>query len=132
MVVYSNFESFLPSVYKFGMVYILLYRCFCICSNWTQFHTELIFLKGIFQKNGYPKNFIDKCFKKFLNNVHLVKENVPTVEKKCLRLVLPYLGIISWQTRTKLQQALKGANKAFPFFSLQRPYTQRPYIWCCL
>ena len=84
--VYSNFESFLPSVYKFGMVYTLVYRCFRICSNWTQFHTELIFLKGIFQKNGYPKNFIDKCFKKFLNNVHLVKENVPTVEKKVFAL----------------------------------------------
>ena len=92
--VYSNFESFLPSVYKFGMVYTLVYRCFRISSNWTQFHTELTFLKGIFRKNGYPENFIDKCFKKFLNNVHLVKENVPTVEKKRLLLVLPYLGII--------------------------------------
>ena len=90
------------------MVYTLVYRCFRICSNWTQFHTESIFLKGIFRKNGYPENFIDKCFKKFLNNVHLFKENVPTVEIKCLLLVLPYLGIISLQTGTKLQQALKG------------------------
>ena len=40
--VFSNFESFLPSIYKFGMVYTLVYRCFRICSNWTQFHTELI------------------------------------------------------------------------------------------
>ena len=81
---YSNFESFLPSVYKFGIVYTLVYRCFCICSNWTQLHNELIFLKGIFRKNGYPENFIDKCFKKFLNNVHLLNENVPTAEKKRL------------------------------------------------
>ena len=44
----------------------------------------------------------------FLINIHLVKENVPTVKKKRLLLVLPYLGIISLQTRTKLQQALKG------------------------
>ena len=71
--VYSNFESFLRWVYIFGMVYTLVYRCFCICSNWTQFHSELILLKGIFQKNAYPKHFIDKCFKKFLNNVHPVK-----------------------------------------------------------
>ena len=106
--VYSTFESFLHSVYKFGMVYTLFYRCFRICSNWTQFHTELIFLKEILQKNGYLKNFIDKFLKKFLNNVHLVKENVPTVEKKCLLLVLAYLGIKYLQTRTKLQQALKG------------------------
>ena len=90
------------------MVYTLVYRCFCISSNWTQFYTELTFLNGIFRKNGYPENFIDKCFKNFLNNVHLVKENVPTVEKKHSLLVLPYLGIISLQTRTKLRQALKG------------------------
>ena len=90
------------------MVYTLVYRCFRISSNWTQFHTELTFLKGIFRKNDYPENFIDNCFKKFLNNVHLVKEKIPTVEKKRLLLVLPYLGIISLQTRTKLQQALKG------------------------
>ena len=44
----------------------------------------------------------------FLNNIHLVKEKVSTVEKKCLRQVLPYLGIMSLQTRTKLQQALKS------------------------
>ena len=79
--VYSNFESSLPSVYKFGMVYTLVYRCFCICSNSTQFHTELTFLKGVFCMNGYPENFIDTCFKKFLNNIHLIKENLPTVEK---------------------------------------------------
>ena len=63
--VYTNYESFLPAVCKLGMVYTLVYRCFCICSNWTQFHTELTFLKGIFQKNGYPSNFIDKCLKSF-------------------------------------------------------------------
>ena len=45
--IYSNFESFSSSVYEFGMVYTLVYRCFRICSNWTQFHTELTFLKGI-------------------------------------------------------------------------------------
>ena len=61
------------------MIYIL---CFRICSNWKQFHTELIFPKGMFQKNGYPENFFDKCFKRFLKNIHLAKENVPTVKKK--------------------------------------------------
>ena len=78
---YSKFESFLPSVCKCGIVYALVCRYFCISSNWTRFHNKLIFLKRIFQKHGYPKKFIDKCFKKFLNNVHLVMENVPTVEK---------------------------------------------------
>ena len=91
------------------MVYTLVYRCFRICSNWTQFHTELTFLTGIFQENGYPTNLIDKSFKNFLSNIHLVKGNAPTVKKKKrLLLVLPYLGKISLQIRTKIQQALKG------------------------
>ena len=102
--VYSNFERFLPSVYKFGMLYTLVYRCLCICSEWKKFHSELTLLKKISCKNGYP----EKCFKKFLDDIHLVKEKVPTVEKKCLLLVLQYLGVISLETRTKLQQAIKG------------------------
>ena len=64
----------------------------------------------IFCKNGYPENFIDKCFKKFLDNIHLVREKVPTVERKRLLLVLPCLGVISLQTRTELQQAIKGIS----------------------
>ena len=41
-------------------------------------------------------------------SILLKKTYLPTVEKKRLLLVLPYLGIISLQTRNKLQQALKG------------------------
>ena len=47
-VVYTHFESFLPTVYKFGMVYTLAYRCFKICSDWTKFQEELSFLKYVF------------------------------------------------------------------------------------
>ena len=31
--VYSHFESFLSTIYKFGMVYTLAYRCLKICSD---------------------------------------------------------------------------------------------------
>ena len=105
---YSNFESFLLFVYKFGMIYTLVYRCFGICSDWRKYHAELTFLKTIFRKNGYPENFIDKYFKKFLDNINLVQEKVPTMERNCLLLVLPYSRIVSLQTRIKLQQAIKG------------------------
>ena len=49
--------TFLPSIYKFGMIYTLVYRSFCICLEWTKFHAELAFLKMISHKNGYPENF---------------------------------------------------------------------------
>ena len=57
--VYSNFERFLTLVYKFDMVYTLVYRCFCIFLKWTQLHTESTFLEGIFQENVYVENCID-------------------------------------------------------------------------
>ena len=66
--VYTHFFSFLPTTYKFSMIYTLVFRCFSICSNWTNFHNELAFLKDIFLENGYPISFIDKCFKHFWTN----------------------------------------------------------------
>ena len=45
-------------------------------------------------------NFVEKYFKNFLDNIPLVKVNVPTVEKKRLFQTLPHLGVTSLQTRT--------------------------------
>ena len=104
--VYTHFDSFLPSTYKFRTVYTLLYRCFLICSSWTKLHNELVCLKETLLKNGYPEDFINKFFKKFMENIHVVKETTLTVEKKPLVLVLPYLG--SLETRTKLKKSLKN------------------------
>ena len=105
--VYTHFDSFLPSTYKFGTVYTFAYRCLRICSSWTKLHNELIFLKEIFLKNVYPEDFKNKCFKKFVDDIHVVKEATLTVEKKILVLFLPYVGSISLQTRAKLKKSLK-------------------------
>ena len=40
-----------------------------------------------------------------------VKEKVPKVKKEPLRLVLPYLGTLSLQTKTKLQKSIKRVLK---------------------
>ena len=53
------------------------------------------------------KEFNDRCFKLFLKRIHILKEKVPTVEKRSLRLVLPYLGTTSLQTRTNLHKLIK-------------------------
>ena len=79
---YTHFERFLPSTHKFGMLYTLVYRCFTLCSDWSKFHKELVTLKEIFQRNGYPKSFIGKCFKKFLDRLDIIKPTSATVEKK--------------------------------------------------
>ena len=61
-----------------------------------------------FHKNGYSEDFINKCFKKFIDNIHIVKETILTIEKKPLFLVLPYLGSIYLQFRTKLNKSLEN------------------------
>ena len=103
----THFDSFLPSTYKIGMIYTLVFRYFRICSDWNKFHKEIIFLKDIFLKNGYPTSFIDKCFETFLDQLFIKKPHVLTVEKKTLTLVLPFLRNLSLQTKTKLQNVLK-------------------------
>ena len=95
--IYAHFDSFLPSSNKIGS----LYRCFWICSDWTKFHLELVKLIDVFKSNGYPESFINNCLKVFLDNKNRIQENVITVPKKTLFLVLPYLGPLPLQTRTK-------------------------------
>ena len=43
-----------------------------------------------------------------MGNIYVVKETTLTIEKKSLVLVLPCLGSISLQTRTKLKKSLKN------------------------
>ena len=77
--VYTHFDSFLPDTYTIGMIYTLVNRYFQIWSSWSMFHQQLILLREILQKNGYPENFIDRCFKLFLNNSY------PQIKSSCSR-----------------------------------------------
>ena len=65
--VYTNFTSFLPLEYKFGLIYTLLFRCFTLVSDLSKFHLEVENLKGFLLKNGYTANFVDTCIRKFLD-----------------------------------------------------------------
>ena len=122
--VYTHFDSFLSPVYKVGMIYTLVYRCFKICSNWTKFNEERNFLKHVFLKNGSPLPFIDKYFKMVINKLVIKRPQVTTVEKKTLLLSLPYLGNISLQTRTKLSQSFKGILNCFKLQTVFKSQTK--------
>ena len=62
----------------------------------------------VFKSNGYSKNFVNNCFKTFLDNKERIQEKAITVPKEPFFLVLPYLGTLSLQTRTKLRKSLKS------------------------
>ena len=93
--VYTSFSSFIPLEHKFGLVYTLLHRCFCLVSDISKFHFETEKLKEILLANGYSNKFIDKCISKFMNKLYIKKPVTLTVPKKQLYLVLPYMGKMS-------------------------------------
>ena len=114
--VYTNFHSFIPETYKTGLIKSLLFRCFNLCSDFVKFHHEINKLKGILYKNSYPRDFVDRCIKEFLDRVLTRKIVVSTVPKKDLMIVLTYLGKLSLQIRTRINRVMR--NK-FPHCNLR-------------
>ena len=108
---YSNFASFMPEKYKVSLLLTLLFRGFTLCTDWNKFYSELKTLKSIMGKNGFPRHFVDKCIKLFLDKMSTPKRTVLTVEKRILRICLPFLGRESLRLRGNL---LKLAKTYFP------------------
>ena len=52
--VYTNFISFIPLDYEFGLVHSLLNRYFHLCSDFLKFHHEVDKLKKIMSKKACP------------------------------------------------------------------------------
>ena len=75
------------------------------------FHIEVEPLRSIFKCNNYPVNIIDQSMKKVLDKLHILKQIVPTVPKKELLVVLPYLGTFSLNLRKHLY---KSVSKSLP------------------
>ena len=103
--VYTNFNSFIPETYKTRLIE---FRCLYLCSDFLKFHHEINILKSILYKNSYPRDFVDKCVKKFLERVLTQKVVVSTVPKKDLMVVLPNLGKLSLQIRTRINRVIKN------------------------
>ena len=72
--VFTNFDSFIPLSYKTGLIWLLLYRAFSLCSSFELFHQEILKLKDIFKRTGYPISFIGKCVKRLLDKVFIEKK----------------------------------------------------------
>ena len=96
--VYTNFNSFIPETYKTGLFKLLLFRCLFL--DLVKFHHEINMLKSILYENSYPRDFVDKCIKQFLDTILTQKVVVSTVPKKALMIVLRYLGKLLLQICT--------------------------------
>ena len=69
--VYLNFNSFLPMDNEKGLIHTLLFCACNIYADYVTLHTEIEFLKSIWQRNYFPIFFIDKCIKRFLDKLFI-------------------------------------------------------------
>jgi hypothetical protein len=105
---FTNFESFLPTAYKKGFIFSFLFRYFNICSSYQIFQAELEKFKKLLLQNGYPKFFIDRCVKTFLDTIISPppKVQTPTVSKFLIPLVLPYTGNHAYSDPSTITQTV--------------------------
>ena len=103
--VYTNFPSFIPLEHKFGLVYTLLHRCFCLVFDMSKFQFEIEKLKEILSSNRYSNKFIDKSTSKFMNKLYIKKPVMLTVPKKQLYLVLSFMGKMSALVKSGLARS---------------------------
>ena len=68
------------------------------------------------KKNAFPIKLIDSCIKNFLNKRLTKKPVILTAEKKDLVIVLPFIGKLSLDLRTRLKNSI---SKTLPFCKIR-------------
>ena len=105
----TNFKSFAPHEYKKRLIITLLVRTFKINSSWIGFDLDVKSLCKCLFGNLYPKRFIDRVIKQFLDT-KLSKTGVKTVSEECLEsryITLPYTGNYSKIVRNKINRLVQ-------------------------
>ena len=83
-----------------SLIHTFLFRAYNIYVDYVTLHTEIEFLKSIWQRNSFPLFFIDKCIKGFLDNLFIKRNISGTVSKKKeVFICLEFLGKISLQNK---------------------------------
>ncbi len=113
---FTNFDSFIPMLYKKGLLFSLISRYFNICSSYALFHSEMEKFKKTFSLNGYPATLVDSCIKSFLDKIYNSRDKVHTCSKKIIYFCLPFTGHHGLQIRSQLQKFL---SSAYPHISLR-------------
>jgi hypothetical protein len=56
--VYTNFDSYIPSIYKASLVSTLVHRSFTICTSWKLIHLEIANINSLLAKMGFLNNLL--------------------------------------------------------------------------
>ncbi len=114
---YTNYFSFVPHLYKTGLISCLLHRAHSIASSFAMATQEFARIKQTLAKNAYPIQLLDKCTRKFIQNQSpLSKPVIQTVSKLDLYLCIPFLGQSSIMLKKKVTSLV---SKMYPQVNLR-------------
>ena len=108
----QNFFSYCLLDFKLNSCKTLLFRAFSLCSNWINFHDEIVFLRNYFANNCYPLHVFDRTLRRFLDNIYRPKVSKCTVPKLPFYISLPYMGNFSLSVRKELSSKL---SELYPY-----------------
>ena len=103
---YTKWDSYTPTKYKRNLINNLLHGAHQICSSSTLLHKEFNQISLVLEKNGYPKNFLNKYINRFTEKhyrKYIPKEIIfkdPRVKKFFMRL--PFIYEISSQIEKEI------------------------------
>ena len=66
----TNFFSAIPYNFKINSIKTLLHRAYHLCSNWSDFHSEIEYLANFFRLNSFPDHLLPKLVNKFLSRIN--------------------------------------------------------------
>ena len=102
----TNYNSFIPNLFKINAIRTLVHRCYNVSSTWKIFDDEVSFLKNFFQNNSYPLKLVESCVAKFLDGIF----NPPCEDRNNANIhyiKLPYYGHLSFVIRKRLSLLFK-------------------------
>ena len=117
--VYTNWYSFTPRKYKINLMKTLFHRAFNICSDIDLFKEDAAFIKNNLLKNQYPAKLVDSVLANFVERIshgsNNDSEEIPTVGKMEVFLILPYLGESSLRFEKSVTSFVQSAYNQIDF-----------------
>ena len=117
---YTKWDSFTPRKYKINPIRTLTFRCFRICSSSSLLRSSLSELRKLLSQNGYPAGIVNYNINDVLNRQqNRQREQITTVPKKEIQLILPFLGLQSNVITKQLKACINDINKFYECIDLR-------------
>src|SRR6267154_985616 len=105
---FTNYNSFVPLMYRLSVFKCLVFRAFRLCSNWNIFHLEINCVRSMLLRNAYPSWLLDRIIKNSVS--YFINPNVKFgPSKDRLYIGMPFLG----KSTDGLRKSIKEICKLF-------------------